>query len=176
MSNSWGDPRSRNPNLSPLWTSLLGILNRCSSERNASVCYTVSCVCRGGEASLQWETTAPGMSVEIDLKTRCSCSVGGLAAGRALVIMVWCALGKPWPQSLLNAYINLAEHCPPCKVNRGCVLHHTRPPIFIFKNLLFSIFLLSFNYLFLKPLDPFGTEKKSKKITDLQITYRVYRR
>ena len=27
----------------------------------------------------------------------------------------------------------------------------------------------------LKPLDPFGTETK-KKFTDLQITYRVYRR
>ena len=27
----------------------------------------------------------------------------------------------------------------------------------------------------LKPLDPFGTEKK-KKFTDLQIIYRVYRR
>ena len=28
----------------------------------------------------------------------------------------------------------------------------------------------------IKPFDPFGTEKKTKKFTDLQITYRVYRR
>ncbi len=52
------------------------------------------------------------MSVEIDLKTRCSCIVG-VGCRRARVIMVWCVPENQEPG--LYAYITLPEICPSCK-------------------------------------------------------------